>query len=1369
MEEGAVGPKEQGLLSVEGHESENSAIDRENSKLLLFSARNRLLGKSKNPGFDENLQLARMYFEDGEPEKAVQIARGLKGKESQQGEDKEMDLLRLSELEYDLKMTSEAKELLDKVFLKIPSDPAFSSGWSIYSGTNMMDLLARVAVKEGRQEELIQIYSEAERRDNIYLQIGWQLIAIGEVDQAKSLLDKMSFIENYGFKLALGKEVIFGLIKNGRREEALELTGVMEEQNSPCDLAYSRRVFLSIYLLENRPDKVEEMLGLFEEVLNRSVLSSFPFKDIFYIHSARDYAGALILAGRFEKARSVISSLENKIAEVLAKDSEELNDDNKYAASEARSDVIHFYTSLGDYDKAAQVSAASNLSYVYQNAEVAEAMIEKGEVQRGVSLVQEAIKYHLPVFSSGEEMIYNTDWFKFANILADNGYLFQASGYLSKASEGHHQRPAAFCRNLSRLIRKHFPKGEEPGVNFALLAPRFVVNGETNWEIVEQAGLVVNAESVNTVINLLPAGDRERALTLIQRTALHYGTDYARESKTEIFNRAKALLVSQLENGNESFNEREKVKILVDILVNIGDKEARDLLLSLTQEQISRTSEERPESSTFRLIKALAELNTNRGNDFLFDVLGDDRLGYHESLYLLGKLAANKYISEDILVWLKERDHKRQELFPGISKAEYSAADVKVIKLLIKGAHLNPSKEILDLLAGEEVNTDPAVLISLVERKLKEVEKSRSEIETANSAEDLVAKLCRNKEKAIYFYILNKGKTRFDLINNYSFEKFWEVISIINGLKVHEGPIAEFDAALANVNFSEVERSMIIANLRLGHNLFYSAEHPFMERIVRLDVTDSEKYESAVREIGDVFGKDQVGVCLKSTFYRRYLSELGDEASILLLKALNKSANLPERQTVIARIEEASPQFLNRIIEELGPTWDSLEKKMSFGGVSAESLLSNGSNNVNAEAVIVKIEEKREELKSAKKSLIAALKNENPQIAAANREISRKRKAVGGLRKGLERNPGLSDQITNIEREIEVLESQIEQIGLTSLESRYATLSPEQKKQKIEEETRELQALTDKDPSMVLMYLIAEIAGESNLIENDISVIKETGSHLEGPIQMVVDLAKLDRSGGTQKVERAVRVRMLDKKDDLMTMVRFADSKICCFSSSNYGMRVAHNAENKQWVSSINKDPLSFVFEIEDASEEGKEAQTRNLGFVFGMFGISGDGAPEVMLNGVYYSGGNDINSVASIAKAIEIMLSQKIHARHQFVASMYGGSIGGDLPDYSNQALSAKRLRAIDDGSGNPETKVYDDLGTIINTTMDFKDKVWHKELPLVEKKEEMPVVVEEMTRPEETITKQAAVEEVAPIVPIEDTRLPLRERIRMFLRSRR
>ena len=44
-----------------------------------------------------------------------------------------------------------------------------------------------------------------------------------------------------------------------------------------------------------------------------------------------------------------------------------------------------------------------------------------------------------------------------------------------------------------------------------------------------------------------------------------------------------------------------------------------------------------------------------------------------------------------------------------------------------------------------------------------------------------------------------------------------------------------------------------------------------------------------------------------------------------------------------------------------------------------------------------------------------------------------------------------------------------------------------------------------------------------------------------------------------------VQLSYIDKRERLMHMVRFADSKICCFSSNNYDMVVV-----QEWGSPIN-------------------------------------------------------------------------------------------------------------------------------------------------------------------------------------------------------
>ena len=132
------------------------------------------------------------------------------------------------------------------------------------------------------------------------------------------------------------------------------------------------------------------------------------------------------------------------------------------------------------------------------------------------------------------------------------------------------------------------------------------------------------------------------------------------------------------------------------------------------------------------------------------------------------------------------------------------------------------------------------------------------------------------------------------------------------------------------------------------------------------------------------------------------------------------------------------------------------------------------------------------------------------------------------------------------------------------------------------------------------------------------------------------------------------------------------------------------------------------------------------------MYGVSEEGHPEVFLNGFYYSGGNDVNAVTNITSAVEEMLSAPLRAQHQLMASMYGGVISGQLEGYSSTTVRAMRLRALDNGRGKPETRIYDDLGREINKWMDYeygeKKYVLHKTLKEVPRADIEEIAKEEI-----------------------------------------
>jgi hypothetical protein len=287
-------------------------------------------------------------------------------------------------------------------------------------------------------------------------------------------------------------------------------------------------------------------------------------------------------------------------------------------------------------------------------------------------------------------------------------------------------------------------------------------------------------------------------------------------------------------------------------------------------------------------------------------------------------------------------------------------------------------------------------------------------------------------------------------------------------------------------------------------------------------------------------------------------------------------------------------------------------------------------------------------------------------------------------------------------------------------------MTEEERKEEIEKIGNEILALTEKSPSAIFTYITMQVLGEERLRESDIALVEEIESHLQGPFQAIADAAayqKSPRERGEKKRER-VRLEYLDKTGRFMNMVRFADSKICCFSSNNYEQTIRHGTPNKYWVASINADPLSFVISIESPSAGGetgegglrRAAPKENQGFIFGSYGMDEEGQPAILLNGVYYAPGiEDREQMEALLSGVE-RIFDGLPVRTLAIAGRYGGSFGGGaLPaGYLQETVRLTRLRALDDGQGDPETKIYDDLetGDDLNRPHWYggSDVIWHK-----------------------------------------------------------
>ena len=108
------------------------------------------------------------------------------------------------------------------------------------------------------------------------------------------------------------------------------------------------------------------------------------------------------------------------------------------------------------------------------------------------------------------------------------------------------------------------------------------------------------------------------------------------------------------------------------------------------------------------------------------------------------------------------------------------------------------------------------------------------------------------------YYLLHGGGDRFNLINNYSFDKFKEMLGQIDQLQVHETPIQQCEAAMIKGGLTKAEARAAIEKLRAGHYPLPNLQQSSME--VSFDVSENAAVKNANAEIGRVLGREQLGV-----------------------------------------------------------------------------------------------------------------------------------------------------------------------------------------------------------------------------------------------------------------------------------------------------------------------------------------------------------------------------------------------------------------------------------------------------------------------------------------------------------------------------
>ncbi len=201
----------------------------------------------------------------------------------------------------------------------------------------------------------------------------------------------------------------------------------------------------------------------------------------------------------------------------------------------------------------------------------------------------------------------------------------------------------------------------------------------------------------------------------------------------------------------------------------------------------------------------------------------------------------------------------------------------------------------------------------------------------------------------------------------------------------------------------------------------------------------------------------------------------------------------------------------------------------------------------------------------------------------------------------------------------------------------------------------------------------------------DSAVLLEWESHLRDTLTTL-------ETGPVQGATKNKRLELtfLDKGRDFVRATRFADSRQCCFNSSNYN---ANGPSAADWIAKLHADPLSFIMDIR---EEGSRIIS---GFVFGRTGIDpATGRPIVMLNGIY-SQESGPSLTNNILKIIEDQFARPIGAASIVIASKHGGKLAKKPDGYQEVKRDIKAIRALKNNA-----RVYDDIGTEANDTFTFE-----------------------------------------------------------------
>src|SRR3989339_899738 len=247
-----------------------------------------------------------------------------------------------------------------------------------------------------------------------------------------------------------------------------------------------------------------------------------------------------------------------------------------------------------------------------------------------------------------------------------------------------------------------------------------------------------------------------------------------------------------------------------------------------------------------------------------------------------------------------------------------------------------------------------------------------------------------------------------------------------------------FETALQKGGLKPEEITALVARLRAGH---FPLDKPGQDsQIASFEVSENAAVKNANTEIGQVLGRDQLGVVLLFPMYREYLDQDNSADAQKFIQQMTTAATFAERLALLNEIEKAYPDWQKRAKTDLEENWRALGEKMVLE-VSLEQVFSG---------------------------VAVPVRGGNEKLDKIRQELRKKIKARDGLMVGLEKqtDPGQRDKlqgkIDSLNQEIKNLEQQKSIATDAKVSERFTHLSKAEKDAEIERVGQEIIAITEK-------------------------------------------------------------------------------------------------------------------------------------------------------------------------------------------------------------------------------------------------------------------------------------------------------------------